>query len=276
MNLLLIASIILLGFVICYGAVVVAMYFRQRNLLYHFSSNRPTLEAHDLPRMCETILQTSDGLDLLAWFAPAAHPDGPFIVYFHGNAGSLDHRAEKLRPFLDAGFGILAVSWRGFGGNPGKPTEEGLYRDADAAIAMLQRDGFASSHMILYGESLGTAVATRCAVEYPVSALVLEAPPLSIVKVGQWRYPWLPVKWLAKDRFETERQIHLVRCPIMIIHGRNDTVVPFEMGQTLSTLANGQTEFRPFDDAHHTNLHEHGSSDHVISFLTTHGLRPRL
>ncbi|MEZ5666712.1 MAG: alpha/beta fold hydrolase [Alphaproteobacteria bacterium] len=222
--------------------------------------------------MREATVRTADGLDLLAWYAPRTVSDAHVLVYFHGNAGTLNERADKLRPYLEAGLGVLAVSWRGFGGNPGRPTEEGLYRDADAAIELLGAMGHPPQDLVLYGESLGTAVATRCAVEYPVAALVLEAPPLSIVKMGQWRYPWLPVGPLTKDRFETDRRIQQVRCPILIMHGRNDGVVPFEMGQTLARLANGRAVFRPFDEAHHTNLHEYGSDRHVLDFLAELGL----
>lgn len=255
-----------------YAAITVIMYGRQRALLYHGSPVRPELLSHHLPRMREATATTCDGLDLLAWYAPGAEPGGRVLVFFHGNAGTLNERAEKLRPFLDAGMAVLALSWRGFSGNPGKPSETGLYRDADACFSLLPEYDHRPEDVVLYGESLGTAVATRCAVEYPIAALVLEAPPLSIVKMGQYRYPWLPVGLLTKDRFETDRRIDKVRCPILIMHGRQDGVVPFEMGLALAELANGRAEFLPVENGRHADLHNYGSGEEVLAFLARHGV----
>ncbi len=254
-----------------YGSIVAYMYGRQRALLYHATPFRPTLDAQELPGAREEIIRTADGLDLLSWYAPPS--SGRLVlVILHGNTGSLDERTEKMRPFLDAGLGLLALAWRGFSGNPGTPSEEGLYRDAEAALRQLAALGHAAEDLILYGESLGTAVATRTAVEAPVAALILEAPPLSIVKMGQRRYPWLPVGRLVKDRFETDRRIGLVRCPILILHGRKDTVVPFAMGQGLAELTAGRAEFCAFDAAAHTDLHRHGATESVFRFLRARGL----
>jgi len=254
-----------------YASIVAYMYGRQRALLFHATAFRPVLNGHELPGVREEMVRTADGLDLLSWYAPPA-TGRRVLVMFHGNAGSLDERSEKMRAYLDAGLGLFALAWRGFSGNPGRPTEEGLYRDADAALEQLAALGHRPEDLILYGESLGTAVATRTAVETPVAALILEAPPLSIVKMGQWRYPWLPVGRLVKDRFETDRRIGLVRCPILIVHGRNDAVVPFAMGESLAQLAAGRAEFCAIDAAAHTDLHRHGAAERVIGFLQARGL----
>lgn len=255
-----------------YGGIVAYMYGRQRALLYHGSQKRPTLHDKDLPRMREETVRTADGLELLSWYAPPANPGGRVIVIFHGNAGTLDLRADKVRPYLDAGLGVFLLAWRGFSGNPGQPSEQGLYHDADAALHQLEVLGHRREDLILFGESLGTAVATRTAVEHGMAALILEAPPLSIVKMGQRRYPWLPVGKLVKDRFETDSRIQHVQGPILIMHGKKDLVVPFEMGQGLAALASGAAEFRAFDEGAHTDLHEHGAVEHVLAFLRRNGL----
>jgi fermentation-respiration switch protein FrsA (DUF1100 family) len=254
-----------------YGAAILYMYGRQRALLYHGSPRRPELNPHELPGMREVVVRTEDGLDLLSWYAPPAR-GRRVLVLFHGNAGLLDERTEKLRLYLDSGLGVFALAWRGFSGNPGKPTEEGLYRDAEAAIARLAALGHGPEDLILYGESLGTAVATKIAAERPVAALILEAPPLSIVKMGQLRYPWLPVSRLVKDRFETDRRIGRVTCPILILHGRHDAVVPFSMGESLARLAPGRAELAAFDDGAHVDLHRYGAVERVMDFLVSRGV----
>jgi uncharacterized protein len=254
-----------------YASIVAYMYGRQRAMLFHGSRLRPVLDGDELPGAREETVRTEDGLDLLSWYAPPTIGRG-VLVLFHGNAGSLDERTEKMRPYLDAGLGLFALAWRGFSGNPGRPSEAGLYRDADAALRQLAALGHAPGDLVLYGESLGTAVATRTAVRAPVAALILEAPPLSIVKMGQMRYPWLPVGRLVKDRFETDQLIAQVRCPILIMHGRHDAVVPFAMGRSLADLTAGHAEFCAFDDGEHVDLHRHGASERVIDFLRVRGV----
>lgn len=271
MSVLSVAALVLALVGAGYGSIVAYMYGRQRALLYHGSPLRPELNAHELPGVREEVVRTADGLDLLSWYVPPVR-GRCVMVLFHGNAGLLDERTEKLRPYLASGLGLFALAWRGFSGNPGRPTEQGLYRDAEAAMARLAALGHPPEDLVLYGESLGTAVATKVAVEQPVAALVLEAPPLSIVKMGQMRYPWLPVGRLVRDRFETDRRIGDVRCPILILHGRHDVVVPFSMGQGLARLAPGRAELCVFEDGAHVDLHRHGAVERVLDFLAVHGV----
>ena len=255
-----------------YGAIVVFMYGRQRALLFHPTPERPELDELALPGVREELIRTGDGLSLLSWYAPPVSPVRRIFLVLHGNAGSLAERTDKIRPFLDVGCGVLALAWRGYSGNSGTPTEHGLMLDAEAAADRLLELGHDPGEIILYGESLGTAVATRLATKLPVAALILEAPPLSIVKVGQQRYPWLPVDRLLKDRFETDRYIADVRCPVLIMHSRDDKVVPFEMGRKLAEMANGKVEFRAFDEASHVDLYLYGATENIMGFLRTHGL----
>ncbi|MGF1640179.1 MAG: alpha/beta hydrolase, partial [Rhodospirillales bacterium] len=162
-----------------YVVVVGAMFAFQRSMLYLPSTTTPLPATSGVPEMRPVGLVTADGLDLVAWYRPAAEGH-PTIVYFHGNGGHIGHRGSKVRPYLDAGYGLLLVSYRGYGGNPGRPSEEGLYRDGRAALAFLGTHGVPPARTVLYGESLGTGVAVHIAAEraramQPVGALVLEA-----------------------------------------------------------------------------------------------------
>lgn len=272
MTLLWVIAIAVVLAAMAYAGIVAFMYGRQRALLFHPSSDRPEIDQTALNGVREELIETSDGLSLLSWYAPPTSRDRGIFLVLHGNAGSLAERTEKLRPIRDAGFGVLALAWRGYSGNSGQPTEPGLMLDAEAAADRLLDLGHAPDEIILYGESLGTAIATRLATKLPVAALILEAPPLSIVKVGQQRYPWLPVDRLLKDRFETDRYIADVRCPVLIMHSRVDKVVPFEMGRELADLANGKAEFRAFDEASHVDLYLHGATEKILGFLRSNGL----
>lgn len=189
-----------------YLMLVAALYLMQRQLLYLPDRSAPNRIASGAPEISEVRLQTVDGLDLLAWHLPAA-PGRATIVYLHGNGGHIGYRGDRIRPFIDAGFGVLLVEYRGYGGNPGRPSEQGLMSDARAALAFLEAAGVASAATVVYGESLGSTVAVAIAAEraaagQPVAALVLEAPLSSVSDVAAHHYPWVPVRWLLKDRFE--------------------------------------------------------------------------
>src|SRR5262250_2244954 len=175
-----------------YLAALLALFVFQRSLLYVPNTGAPSLAEAGLEGAMESVqIKTTDGLQLLAWYrAPSSNP-GLMLVYFHGNAGHIGDRGDRVRPYLDAGFGVLLVEYRGYGGNPGRPSEAGLYADARAAIAFLREAGVGNDRIVLYGESLGTGVAVQMASEGVGSALVLESPPSSIPAVAQSRYPIL-------------------------------------------------------------------------------------
>ena len=203
-----------------YLIVVGALYIFQRNLLYLPDRSTPDRQASGLGEMSEVRIRTADGLDLLAWYRPAAALEreaAPTIVYLHGNGGHIGYRGSRVRPYLDAGFGVLLVEYRGYGGNPGQPSEPGLALDARAAMAFLAAAGVAPQRTVVYGESLGATVAVALAADqaasgHPVGAVVLEAPPSSIVDVAAYHYPWVPVRWLLADRFEATPRIAAIDC----------------------------------------------------------------
>ena len=239
----------------------------QRRLMYYPDAERPTPALSGVPEMAEVSLETDDGLALLAWHRPPASAALPTLVYFHGNAGHIGMRAYKVRPYLDAGFGVLLTTWRGYSGNPGKPSEDGLYRDGRAALAYLQDARTAADSIVLYGESLGTGVAVHLAEERAPAAVVLEAPFSSIADVAQARLPLLPVKYFILDRFDSTSKIAQVAAPILIVHGARDGTIPLRFGKRLFDSAGEPKQMRIYPEARHNDLYEHGMSGLVIEFL---------
>lgn len=268
----------------CYLAVVAGMYAFQRNLLYLPDQRRPSPAARELLGMETVVLNTADGLRLSAWYREAG-AEQPTIVHFHGNGGNIGSRAHRMAPYLDAGFGLLMVEYRGYGGNPGEPTEDGLYEDGRAALAFLDRRGVAAETIVLYGESLGSGVAVQLAADRgsgetdnestdaqtsPVAAVVLEAPLSSVTDVAAHHYPYLPVRWLLKDRFESEAKIPTVAAPVLVIHGERDRVVPIRYGHTLFEAAQEPKEARWVPEAGHEDLDRYGLQATVIDFVQRH------
>ena len=253
-----------------YIVFVAALYVFQRNLLYHPDSNLSSPTASGVAEMEAVGLVTNDGLRLLAWYRPAAE-DRATVVYFHGNAGHIGNRGDKVRPYLDAGLGVLLVSYRGYAGNPGSPTEDGLYADGQAALDFLAKLGVGPTDVVLYGESLGSGVAVeaarRQAARIPVAAVVLESPFSSLVDVAQTHYPFIPARWLVKDRFDSVTKIAAIDAPLLILHGVRDRVVPVRFGRRLFAAAVRPKEDRWFDEAGHNDLYDYGAAAVVIEFI---------
>ncbi len=259
-----------LGIVLSGYALILALLFAlQRSLLYYPSAERPDPAEFGLAGVVTPVaLETGDGLTILAWHRPPARDSLPTLVYFHGNAGHIGHRAGKAAVFLEAGLGILLVEYRGYGGNPGRPTEEGLYEDARAAVGFLRERGVAEQRMLLYGESIGAGVAVQIASEGLAAAgIILEAPPTSIAAVAQSHYPFLPAYWLVIDRFDSIAKIGKVRMPLLILHGERDTIVPVRFGRALLEAAQQPKEGRFFPEAGHNDLYEFGAGEVALDFL---------
>ena len=173
------------------------------------------------------------------------------LILFHGNAGNLNNRIYKINELNKLDINILLVSWRGFSGNRGKPTEKGLYEDGKAAIKWIKDQGVDQKNIILYGESLGTGVATQMSLDFDVSALILESPYTSMVDAARLYYPYLPVSLLLKDRYENSKKIDKINIPVMIMHGQKDNIVPVEMSYTLFKLIKGEKySYFPENDDH--------------------------
>lgn len=250
-----------------YVGVVLLLFVFQRNFLYHPAPPPEPPAALGVGEMRVVRFPTADGLELFAWYAPPSRPDGRVLVYLHGNAGTVAMRAFKARLFLDAGFGVLLVEWRGFGGNPGRPSEQGLYADARGALAWLAGQGVPAARVMLYGESLGSGVAVQMAVEQPPAALVLEAPFTSIAEAAGHYYPFVPVRLLVRDRFDSLAKIGGLRAPLLVVHGERDAVIPFDLGRRLFEAAPPPKEAAFLRQADHNDLYAWGAGQRVLAFL---------
>ncbi len=238
----------------------------QRALLYFPADKLPAPVEVGAADYDVVTLTTADGLSLTAWHA-AAEPGRPTIVYLHGNAGNIAGRVPKLRPFRAAGLGVLLVGYRGYGGNPGTPSEAGLVADGAAGLAYLAEAGVPPGRVVLFGESLGSAVAIRLAARHRVAALILEAPFTSIVDAGRYHYPLLPVATLATNRFESIRHIAGVTAPVLIVHGARDRVVPVAQGRRLLAAAPEPKRGVFLPGAGHNDLAAFGAADIQLAFL---------
>ena len=230
-------TIILLTFIIIYFFLLILTYTFQRSLLYHpMENNYPSNQV--LNEIKKIRIKTSDGLDLLSWYHKKKNNNYKTILFLHGNAGSLDNRIHKIKHFNDMQINFLIVAWRGFSGNEGNPTEKGLYEDARSAVRWLKLNGIQEDNIIIYGESLGTAVAVEIAQNKNFAGLILESPFTSMINAGKSKYPFLPVKFLLKDKYESNIKMKNINIPILIMHGKVDNIVPFYMGKKIYELAN--------------------------------------
>lgn len=254
--------------VLGYCAVVGFLFVFQRRFLYAPDATRPDPAACGVPEMRIVTLEPADGVEIYSWYSPPNGAEGvPIIVYFHGNAEQLGTRAGRVRHFLDAGFGVLLVSYRGYGGNPGRPTETGLYADARAALGFLRGEQIGQDRIVLYGESLGSGVAVQLAWETTPAALILEAPYSSIGDVAARRFPFAPIRLLLRDRFDSRKKIGAVNAPLLVLHGERDRTVPIDLGRKLFAAAREPKEACYFADAAHTDLYDFGAAAEVIRFL---------
>lgn len=253
-----------------YLTIVAAAYLLQRRLLYFPAAALPTPAQAGVPEMRRVTYLTEDRLTLTAWYA--APPAGaPVLLLFHGNAGNLADRAFKARALLDAGIGVLLAAYRGYGGNPGRPAEAGFYADGRAALSFLKTERQAPDRCILYGESLGSGIATRLAAEQaalgePVGAVILEAPYTSIPAVAQSHYWYLPAYWLLRDRFENRASIDRVGAPLLILHGAKDTTIPVRMGRALFAAAREPKQALWPPAAGHNDVFDHAATD-MVEFI---------
>ena len=251
--------------IVGYGALLALMYVFQRSLIY-FPDATHTLPAQaGLPRAEEVILTSDDHEKLIAWHVPA-RGDKPVVLYFQGNAGALNLRAERFRWLTADGTGLLALGYRGYGGSTGKPSEDGVIRDARAAYDFA-RAHYPAQRIVLFGESLGTAVAIALAAERAVAGVILDAPFTSAVDVGATAYPFAPVRWFMKDTFRSDQRIGRVSTPLLVLHGEHDSVIPISFGEQLFALAHEPKRMVRFPQGDHMNLDDYGAAKAVKEFL---------
>ena len=234
------------SFVLAYFIIILFVYFYQRNLLYHPSENN-YLNDKITFNYEEIFIETDKNINLKSWFIKKDLNRFKTILIFHGNAGNLFNRVYKLNELNKLDVNILLISWRGFSGNKGKPTEKNLYHDAEEAIKWLNNRGAISKNIILYGESLGTGVATELGTSNAFGGIILESPFTSIANAAKIYYPYIPVNIILKDRYNSIGKIKNITTPILIMHGKKDNIVPQKMGLELYEKAN-QPKFSYFPE----------------------------
>ncbi len=211
---------------------------------------------------------TADNVKLHGWFVPAR--SSIVLLFFHGNAGNVSHRLESIRQFHDLGLSVLIVDYRGYGQSGGRPTEEGMYRDAEAAWRYLvEQRGVPADRIIVFGRSLGASVASRLASRHTPLGLIVESSFTSVPDIAADIYPWLPVRLLSRVSHATRDYVSEARCPVLVIHSREDEIIPFRHGQAIYEAA---AEPRAFLELHgsHNDAHLRDQGRYVeglIAFL---------
>ena len=252
--------------VVFYAVAIAVMYFAQRRFIYFPDPTRTTPRAAGLPNVLERIIATPDGEKIVAWYGTAA-PGQPTLLYFHGNGGALEVRAERIAKYLDRGRGLFMMSYRGYSGSTGSPSEAVNVADAKLAYEALIEDGVSPDDIILYGELLGTGVAIEVAAEKKVAGVILDSPFTSIVERAAQLYPWLPVSLLLQDRYDSIRRIRDVHVPIFILHGEADDIVPVDMGRRLFQAANEPKEIQTLPGAGHADHYKFGSFEIINRWI---------
>jgi fermentation-respiration switch protein FrsA (DUF1100 family) len=251
---------------VAYAALVGGLFLFQRQLLYLPDKTRPEVAGLEQFGVREVVLSTEDGLSLLSWYMPS-RTGRPVIAYFHGNGGHIGHRVERLLRFAREGYGVLMVEYRGYGGNPGAPSEVGFNADARAALGFLEREAIPASRVVLYGESLGSGVAVQLAAQHDVAALILEAPFTSVAEVAQCHFPYVPAARMVIDKFDSLSRIGGIGAPILVLHGERDRVVPVRFGRALFEAAPEPKESWFVPAAGHEDLARYGGLDVTIAFI---------
>jgi fermentation-respiration switch protein FrsA (DUF1100 family) len=248
-----------------YAAGLVLLYVFQRSLLY-LPQRRPiSPAAAGFPEAEDVVLATSDGERVIAWHVPP-RPGHPLVIYFHGNVETIAKRIDRHRALIATGAGFLAVSYRGYMGSTGEPTETGLLRDADAAYAFAAAR-HPADRIVLWGHSLGSGVAVALASTRPVAKLVLEAPFTSTADVARRMFPLVPVRWLMHDQFRSDQRIAAVKASILILHGARDIVVPMALGERLYQLAKEPKRFVRYPRGGHDDLDDYGAGIEARRFI---------
>ena len=242
-------SLIFVGFAV-YAGISLALFLLQDRLIY-FPDDEIVVTPEAGGISFEDVeFETADGLTLRGWFVPVNASDRA-LLFFHGNAGNRSHRLESLLTFHRLGLNTLIFDYRGYGGSEGKPSEEGTYKDAEAAWQYLTEVRRIEPHnVVLFGRSLGGAVATWLAARVDCAALIAESTFTSVPDLAAKTYPFFPVRLLARYRYDSKARIAEARCPVLIVHSPDDELIPFEHGQALFEAANSPKTFLEIRGGH--------------------------
>jgi uncharacterized protein len=251
---------------VAYVCGLAVLFFVQRSVLFPVPTvmRTPPREA-GFPEAEEHVLTTADGEKVIVWHVPAK-PGHPVILYFHGNGDFLAGFFGRFHTLIADGTGIAALSYRGYAGSSGQPSERGLLQDADAAYAFTAAR-YSADKIVVWGFSLGTGVAVALAAEQGIGKLILEAPYTSIVDVAASRFWFMPVRLLIRDQFRSDQRIAQVRVPLLIMQGANDPAIPIMLGERLFTLAPEPKQFVRFPAGGHNDLDNYGAIETARQFI---------
>jgi fermentation-respiration switch protein FrsA (DUF1100 family) len=249
-----------------YVGGLAALFLLQRSLLFPIPQvARTAPAAAGFPDAEEQVLSTTDGEKVIVWHVPA-RPRHPVILYFHGNGDFLAGFFGRFRGLIADGTGIVALSYRGYAGSSGSPSEQGLLRDAAAAYAFTSAR-YSTDRIVAWGFSLGTGVAVALAAEHPVGKLILEAPYTSAADVAASAFRFVPIRWLMRDRFYSDQRIARVTAPLLVMHGARDSTIAILFGERLFELAREPKQFVRFAEAGHNDLDAYGAIEAVRQFI---------
>jgi fermentation-respiration switch protein FrsA (DUF1100 family) len=235
-----------------YGALALLLYLTQSGMVFYPETGRELVATPaQLSLPFEDLrLQTSDGVSLHGWFVPATQARGT-VLFLHGNAGNISHRLDSVQMFHRLGYSTLIFDYRGYGNSGGTPGEEGTYRDAAAAWRYLsEQKHVPACRIVLFGESMGGAIAAQLAAHERSAALVIASGFTSVPDMAQHLYPWLPVRWLARIRYDTREYLGKVTAPVLIAHSPQDEIVPYAHGQALFAAARPPKQFLELAGGH--------------------------
>ena len=250
---------------ISYLLILLFMYIFQRTFMYHpnVKNTNPTNIQFEYK---EVYIDSEKDIKLKSWYSYSS-PNKKTVLFFHGNAGELSARIYKLNKFHDLDLNFLIISWRGFSGNKGKPTEQGLYKDAQSAVNWLEERGINKKDIILYGESLGTGIAVELATKHQYSGIILESPYTSMIDMGKRFYPFLPIRILQKDKYNSLKKLNIIKSPILVLHGKSDTLVPFSMGKKIYDAANEPKYYYFPDFDNHMMTYDQNMMKNLSNFV---------
>lgn len=223
-----------------YGLLVLLVYLMQDRMLY--LANMPGRSLEATPRNAgmeyeDVWLRTEDDVDIHGWFVNGG--SDRVLLFFHGNAGNISHRLFSIRQFLELGFSVFIIDYRGYGQSSGRVNEQGFYRDADAAWRYLTDErGIDAGSIVVFGRSMGGSVAAKLASRVEPKALIVESAFTSVPDAAQDLYPWLPARWLSRLRHATKEYVRDVHCPVLVVHSRDDEIIPYHHGQEILAAAN--------------------------------------
>jgi uncharacterized protein len=249
-----------------YLGALAALFFSQRAFIFPVpSTTRTPPRAAGFPQAEEHVLSTSDGERVIVWHVAPA-PGGHVVIYCPGNGDTLAGSVGRFREITADGTGLIALSYRGYAGSSGRPSEQGLMQDA-AAVYAFSGALYPESKIVLWGFSLGTGVAVALAAEHSIGGVILEAPYTSIADLAASAFPFLPVRYLLKDQFHPDRRIAEVAAPLLIMHGARDATIPIAFGERLFRLAREPKQFVRYDAGGHNDLDGFGAIETARQFI---------